>query len=96
MDIMQAAVQAAQSIYTVVLLQQPAVLAEIIVAVAQASVAAALAFKAKKAAVQAAQSIYTVVLLEQPVVLAETLVALAQASVAVETAMEAVPVQAAH
>ena len=56
------------------------------VAVAQASVAAALAGKTKKAAVQAAQSIYTVVLLQQPVVLAETLVALAQASVAVETA----------
>ena len=80
----QAAVQSAQSIYTVVLLQQPAVLAEAMPAVAQASVAVETALAVP---VQAAQSIYTVVLLQQPVVLAEKMVALAQASVAVETTL---------
>ena len=87
LEIVQAAVQAAQSIYTVVLLQQPAATVAKAVAVAQASVAVAQAGIAKQTAVQAAQSIYTVVLLQQPAVLAETMVAVAQASAAVEMAI---------
>ena len=69
LEIMQAAVQAAQSTYTAVLLRQPAVMVHNVAAVAQASAAAALVIIA--AVFKEVRSTSTAVLLRQPAVMVD-------------------------